>query len=135
MFEYDPKKVTLSVGTHQVRGFAEDSMIRVNYNDAGFEENYDYRGTVTRFKKIDKGVDVTLFLTQLSESNVVLHSFFEADRVSNAGVFTLYLKDNNSSLMLTGLKCYIRRLPVVEFSNQNQNREWLIHCTTYQSNS
>ena len=65
----------------------------------------------------------------MSPSNDLLSSYVELDRVSNAGVFPLMIKDNNGTSLFTSTAAFVEQVPSVEFANENKNREWVIKAT------
>ena len=126
---YDPTQVGIIVGTSPMNGFAEDSMITIEMEDPQYVVATDISGAPTRFKTNKAIAKITLRLTQSSLSNDTLSSYVEADRVSNAGVFPLMIKDNNGTSLFTSTAAFIEQVPSVEFANENKNREWIIKAT------
>jgi hypothetical protein len=111
---YDPNELSIVIGNKAINGFAEDSSITIEF------------GTPTRFKLNKNVAKITLNLTQSSSSNDVLSSFVELDRVNNAGVFTIMIKDNSGTTLFASPECYIDQIPSVEFGNDNKDRSWTI---------
>lgn len=126
---YDPTQVGIIVGTSPMNGFAEDSMITIEMEDPQYSISTDISGEATRFKVNKSIAKVTIRLTQTSPSNDLLSSYVEADRVSNAGVFPLMIKDNNGTSLFTSTAAFIEQVPSMEFANENKNREWVIKAT------
>ena len=126
---YDPTQVGIIVGTSPMNGFAEDSMITIEMEDPQYSISTDISGEATRFKVNKSIAKVTIRLTQTSPSNDLLSSYVEADRISNAGVFPLMIKDNNGTSLFTSTAAFIEQVPSMEFANENKNREWVIKAT------
>ena len=112
-----------------MNGFAEDSMITIDMEDPQYVVSTDISGAPTRFKVNKSIAKVTIRLTQTSPSNDLLSSYVEADRISNAGVFPLMIKDNNGTSLFTSTAAFIEQVPSMEFANENKNREWVIKAT------
>ena len=123
---YDPNQLSVILGVSAINGFAEDSMLSIEVEDAQYNITTDVHGAPTRFKQNKNIAKVTLTLTQSSSSNNTLSSYIEADRINNAGVFPLMIKDNSGSTLFTSTNCYIEQIPTTEFGNDNKNREWVI---------
>jgi|JFJP01.1.fsa_nt_gi hypothetical protein len=126
---YDPTQVGVIVGTSPINGFAEDSMITIEMEDPQYVVATDISGSPTRFKTNKALAKVTIRLTQTSPSNDLLSSYVELDRISNAGVFPLMIKDNNGTSLFTSTAAFVEQVPSVEFANENKNREWVIKAT------
>jgi len=125
---FDPNQTSVVAGVSPIQGFAEDSMLSIETEDAKYAINTDVHGRVTRFRQNKNIAKVTLTLTQSSPSNDVLSSFLEADRKSNAGVFNFMIKDNSGTTLFTSVNAYVEKQATVEFGNDNKNREWTIIC-------
>jgi Protein of unknown function (DUF3277) len=126
---YDPTQVGVIVGVSPMNGFAEDSMISIEMEDPQYVVSTDISGAPTRFKVNKSIAKVTIRLTQASPSNDLLSSYVEADRVNNAGVFPLMIKDNNGTSLFTSTAAFVEQVPSMEFANENKNREWVIKAT------
>lgn len=125
---FDPNQTSVVAGVSPIQGFAEDSMLSIETEDAKYGITSDAHGDVTRFRQNKNIAKVTLTLTQSSPSNDVLSSFLEADRKSNAGVFNFMIKDNSGTTLFTSVNAYVEKQATVEFGNDNKNREWTIIC-------
>ena len=71
---YDPKKVTMSFGSHIVTGFADDSFITIEPHGDGITMQYGCDGEIARSATPDDTYSVKLTLLQTSESNSFLPS-------------------------------------------------------------
>lgn len=125
---FDPNQISVVAGVSPIQGFAEDSMLSIEGEDAKYIITSDIHGNTTRFRQNKNIAKVTLTLTQSSPSNDVLSSFLEADSQNNAGVFNFMIKDNSGTSLFTSVSAYIEKQAVVEFGNDNKNREWTIIC-------
>jgi len=126
---YDPTQVGIIVGVSPMNGFAEDSMITIEMEDPQYVLATDISGSPTRFKTNKAIAKITMRFTQSSPSNDILSAYVEADRVNNAGVFPLMIKDNNGTSLFTSTAAFIEQVPSVEFANENKNREWVVKAT------
>ena len=126
---YDPTQVGVIVGTSPINGLSNDSMITIEMEDPQYILSTDISGEATRCRVNKSIAKVTIKLTQMSPSNDLLSSYVELDRVSNAGVFPLMIKDNNGTSLFTSTAAFVEQVPSVEFANENKNREWVIKAT------
>ena len=126
---YDPTQVGVIVGTSPINGFSEDSIITIEMEDPQYVVSTDISGAPTRFKVNKSIAKVTIKLTQMSPSNDLLSSYVELDRVSNAGVFPLMIKDNNGTSLFTSTAAYVDQVPSMEYASETKDREWVIKAT------
>ena len=77
---YDPKKVTMSFGSHIVTGFADDSFITIEPHGDGITMQYGCDGEIARSATPDDTYSVKLTLLQTSESNSFLQEAYNRDR-------------------------------------------------------
>jgi len=126
---YDPTQVGVIVGTSPINGFSEDSIITIEMEDPQYVVSTDISGAPTRFKVNKSIAKVTIRLTQTSPSNDLLSSYVELDRVSNAGVFPLMIKDNNGTSLFTSTAAYVDQVPSMEYASETKDREWVIKAT------
>lgn len=129
MKTFDPKEVSVIAGTSPITGFASDSFVSIEIDDAQFNDNFGRGGEYARFRINGFKAQVTLTLTQASHSNSTLNSFAILDREKNAGLFPFMIKDSSGkNSIFTCDKAYIEKMATVEYGNENKNREWVIIC-------
>lgn len=126
---FDPNQLSVVVGTAPILGFAEDTMISIETEDPQYNDNTDIHGNVTRYKVNRNTAKVTITLTESSTSNDLLSNFAEADRISDAGVFPIMIKDPNGTSLFSSTAAYIDQIPNVEFGAEAKTREWSIKAT------
>jgi len=128
MRNYDPKEVSVIAGGHSVAGFAEGEFVRVEPNADEFSDVAGSQGDVSRARTADRRATVTIILQQTSPSNDVLSGFVELDRLSpnGGGVFSILIRDRQGTTVFQAEEAWIQRRPDLTFSNEVQNREWVI---------
>lgn len=128
MKTFDPALLSVVVGAKQITGFAQDTMLSIETDGVQYNTSIDIHGNVTRSKTSSLMAVVTITLTQSSTGNDILSAFTEADNVSNAGVFTLFISDKNGTSLFTAQKAFVEQVPSVDFGSDVKNREWVIRC-------
>ena len=122
---YDPKQISITLRTTPITGFAEDSQLSIEMEDAQWNDSTDSRGNVTRVKS-NKNIATIIFkLTQTSVSNDFLRMRVEADRVKSAGVFPVMIKCHNGTFLFSSNGAWIQD------SNEYSDKvvEWIITAT------
>ena len=123
---YDPNEVTVSVGNTPIYGFDNDSMISIEFDEPSYKKDTDLSGDSVFFKSHNTDCKITLKIKQTSPSNDVLSSYVQANRISNAGIFPVMIKDGNGKTLITSEAALVEQTPTVEFGGENKNREWVI---------
>ena len=126
---FDPHQLSVVFGLTPIVGFAEDSMISIENENPQYNSSYDIHGNVTRYKVNKNNAKITLILTQTSRSNDVLSNYVELDRVSDAGVFPVMIKDPNGSTLFSCQHAWVKQSPTVEYGMEAKNREWIIEAS------
>jgi len=126
---FDANQLSVVFGVSPVVGFATDTALTIETEDAQYKYNRDLHGNVTRYKINNNSAKITLTLTQSSRSNSLLSNYVELDNQSNAGVFPIYIKDSNSTTLFRSDSASVMQVPTNEFGEEEKNREWVIMAT------
>ena len=122
---YDPKQVTLQVGTKKISGFFDGTFITVALDDNEIYKNHvGPYGEVSRTKSNNRLGTVTFTLKQTSPSNAVL------DKIkNNPATFPVQVKNNSGGKMIaTAAEAWISTDPDNEFSDEESGIEWVVTC-------
>jgi len=122
---YDPAKVSLIIGGHIVKGYADGTFITAARNSDTWTRSGGADGEQTRAKSNDKSGIFTCVLMQSSDSNAVLQGISLADESSNAGLVPIMLKDNNGSEIASGELCWNQKPSDKGFGKESGDREWV----------
>lgn len=125
---YNPKKVTCALGNHIVSGFADDSMITVEYAGDGTSYVSGADGEVVRSIDPSEIYTIKLTLLQTSATNAYLQNMFDKDKKDGNGTFSININDilgNEKFVAETGW--VTKPASWVRGKTQN-NREWEIAC-------
>lgn len=121
---FDPKSVVVSIGGVPISGYADGTFLEVTADTQQFSKITGSDGYTTRVKTNNYGGVITLTLSQSSPSNDVLSAFLSADRVSNAGVVPILIKDLSGTTVLFSATGWIQQFPDITFGNTINNRAW-----------
>lgn len=125
MKDYDPKKVLVAFAGVPLNGFAENTKVRVEYNEDAWTETVGTDGEVTRARSNDETGKITIVLAASSDSNDFLTSMHVADKIAGAGVKPLLIKDNLGRTLVVAANAYIKKMPDLEYGSDVGEREWV----------
>jgi len=122
---YNPKKVAVIVGGFQMSGFADGEFVTVAMDEAQWELKVGTDGEGTRSKSNNFGT-IKIMLMQSSDSNAILQSFWTADRLNDAGVVPVLIKDNSGKTLHAAAQAWIEKQPESKFGKTSESREWVL---------
>ena len=126
---YNPKKVAVVVGGPTgavMSGFAEGEFVTVTMDEDKWELKVGTDGEGTRSKQNNNSATVKIMLMQSSDSNLVLQGFLNSDKLSDAGIFPLMIKDSSGRSLYMAEQAWIQKQPEAKFSKGVETREWTI---------
>lgn len=123
---FDANQLSVVFGVTPITGFAKDTSLTIETENAQYNYNTDLHGNVTRYRINDNSAKITLTLTQSSSSNDLLSNYVELDNQSDSGVFPIFIKDANSTTLFTSTSASIMQVPSNEYGEDEKNREWVI---------
>lgn len=122
---FDPKAVIVTIGGVPMSGFADGTFLEITADVPQFTKTTGADGYVTRVKSNDYGAVMTLTLSQSSPSNDVLSAIFNADRLTNAGVVPILIKDMSGTSVIFAATGWIQQFPDTSFGNEINDRAWI----------
>lgn len=131
---YDPSQISVIIGGASITGFAEGTMISVARNEDAFSYAPSTTGGGSRVKNSNKSGRITLTLQKTSESNEILDNYADLDEVSNDGIFSSLVRDNNGKDLHKGESCWVVKKPDSEESKELPTREWIIEVAELEMN-
>lgn len=127
MKTYDFKQVACVVGANLISGYAEgDDSIMIEKLSESWTMSIGADGESTRSKTNNNGARITLKLNKSSDSNDILNGFYQADKLSNGGLFPFLVKDNNGRELHLAEQCFIEKAPDPKFGSAAGEREWIL---------
>lgn len=126
--QYDPKAVTIVVGTLPVSGFADGTFLRIEQNADAFSLQVGSDGEACRTRSNDNSATITLTLMQSSLANDLLSDLHALDKSlpAGAGCVPLQVKDLSGRSMFIAQQCWIKKAPAAEFGREAGPREWTL---------
>lgn len=122
---FDPKSVIITIGGVAMSGFADGTFLEVTADTQQFTKIIGADGYATRIKTNNYGGVMTLTLSQSSPSNDALSAILNADRVANAGVVTILVKDLSGTSIIFSASGWIQQFPDISFANTVNDRAWI----------
>ncbi len=122
----DPKNVIIAIGGVPMSGFADGTFLEISSDAQQFTKVTGADGHTTRVKTNNYGGTLTLTLSQSSPSNDVLSAMFNADRLRNAGVVPVLIRDLTGTTEIFAATGWIQQIPSVIYGNAVNNREWVL---------
>ena len=121
---YNPKKVTVSLGTHIAGGFADDSFVSIEQNGDGITKKVGCDGEIVRSLNPDDTFVIKLVLLQTSPTNTFLQKKYAADRESGSGMFPILIKDLSGTMVFQAAQAWASKPAARQFGKEAGNREW-----------
>lgn len=125
---YNPKKVTCSLGNHIVSGFADDSMITVEFAGDGTSYVSGADGEVVRNIDPSEIYTVKLAVLQTSPTNAFLQNMFDKDKKDGNGTFNININDILGKEKFVAEVGWVTKPASFVRGKTQNNREWEIAC-------
>lgn len=124
---YDPAQMEASLGGKLIQGFAEGSMIEVEFASDDYETKVGTKGDVGVARIYNPVATVKLRLMQTSASNDDLSDLRADSRAASATGFAsaFSLRDASGTTVIRGT-AFIQKRPTTSFSNTIETREWTL---------
>lgn len=123
---YNPKKVTCALGRHIVTGFADDSMVTVEFAGDGTSYIAGADGEIVRSVDPSEIYTVKLAVQQTSPTNQFLQQMYDKDRADGSGVFPLNINDILGKEKFVGEIAWVTKPASFVRGKTQNNREWEI---------
>ena len=124
---YNPKEVTIALGSHIVTGYAEDSFISIEPNGDGITKKVGCDGEIVRSISPDKTYVIKLNVLYQSASNSYLQAQFDRDVDTGDAMFPVLIKDLKGGMVFSAAQAWVVKPAVRGFGKESGNREWEIH--------
>lgn len=126
---YSPGDVALSIGGNLMSGYADGTFVTVEREVDGMTKVVGADGEVSRTRSANKSGSLTLTLKQTSDSNRILGAYLAADEEDGSGVIDVLCSDNLGNKVFAA-EGWIRKVPNIELSSEQTNREWALDLAT-----
>lgn len=125
---YNPKKVTMALGNHMVRGYAEDSFITIEPVGEGVTSQSGADGEVVRSVDPDSRFTVKIVVQQTSSTNTFLKNMRKKDKKNGTGTFSLNIKDLMGGEAFSAEYAWVKNDASWSRGKSASDREWEIEC-------
>lgn len=123
---YNPKEVTISLGSHIVSGYDEDSFISIEAAGDGITKKVGCSGEIVRSINPDDTFNIKISLLQTSESNTWLQDSFTNDYNTGEGMWPILVKDLKGGLIFSSDNAWVVKSAPQGFGREASSREWEI---------
>lgn len=123
---YNPRKVTCSLGSHIVSGYADDSFISVEQAGDGTSYVVGADGEIVRSIDPSKVFTIKLSLLQASATNAFLQKKYDKDKSDGTGTFSVNINDLIGAEKFTGAVAWVSKQASWSRGKSQGNREWEI---------
>lgn len=124
---YNPKEVIISLGSHMVTGYAEDSFVGIEANGDGITKKVGCDGEITRSISPDDTYVVKISLLQTSASNSWLQNRTNMDIATGDAMFPILIKDLKGGMVFSADSAWAIKSAARPFGKESGDREWEIH--------
>lgn len=125
---YNAKNIIMTMGTHIVTGYAEDSFITIDPAGDAVTYKVGCQGEVVRSINPDMSVTVKLVLLYGTRSRDFLSNMVKKDRADGSGIFPVEIKDLAGGVILSAKNCWVTKTPSKVYGKEAQNGEYTILC-------
>lgn len=121
---YDPKKVTVSFGTHQITGFSEDDFLSLEPSGEGVQKVTGVDGEVGRSLDPNETFHITIHLASTSKSNKHLSEVYNLDKKTGRGMYDFMIKDLSGSTLFHAEQAWIINFPSADMGKTISTYDW-----------
>jgi hypothetical protein len=126
---YDPRAVAANFKSIPLGDYVDGTMIKVEYNEAGWAQKVGGQGEVARAKILNLTGKITVTILATSPVNDLLSAAYALDRAANLGFGSFYIEELTGTTLVTVPVAYIEKLPVIEYAGKEVGqREWVFLC-------
>ena len=124
---YNPKEVIVTMGTHIVTGYADDSFVTIDPNGDGVTKKVGCDGEIVRSISPDDTFIIKLSVLQTSDTNAFLQQKLALDRKTGDGMFPVLVKDLKGGMVFSSDAAWPIKAASRGFGKEAGNREWELH--------
>lgn len=123
---YNPKEITIAVGSHIVTGIADDSFVSIEPNGDGITKKVGCDGEIVRAVSPDNTYKVKIVLLQTSDSNAFFSRMVDLDIETGEGMFPVLIKDLKGGQVFSTESAWVTKKAAFARGKADNNREWEI---------
>lgn len=126
---YDPRNVSVVVGTIMVNGFASGSMVKCERNNDTYSLEVGGDGYGVRSRNPNRSGKITIRLLQSSATNISLTAMAASDELLGEGIVTVTVADLNGKTLWSSPEAWVLKPPSSDHQDKASDREWVLECT------
>lgn len=123
---YNSRQVLISLGTHSVSGYAEDSFVTIEQKGDGVTSKTGCDGEVARAIDPNEQYVVKIAVQQQSATNKWLQTQYAKDKKDGTGLFPVLIKDLTGKVQFSATDAWVLKQPSRVWGKDTNNREWEI---------
>ena len=123
---YDPKNISLIIGTHIVDGFEDGTFVSIERNNDTWTLKKGASGESARAKSNDRSGRFTFTLMQTSLSNDFLSALAISDEKNNNGLVPVLVLENGGLTAAEATEAWVIKPSNVEYSKEIGSRAWVL---------
>ncbi len=125
---FDPDLVQFLFAGIPIEGYAEGTMIDIEYSDEAFKVVRGVDGQLTRSKVLGRFATVTVHLMNSSRSNATFSAIHNLDLLEpgGAGISPIMIRDGNGASLFVSDESWVNGFPAGSYGEQASNRDWKI---------
>ena len=125
--QYDPQNYVCTVDSTDIGGWADGSIIAIEFDSDGVGDEAGAHGDVVRMIMHDDRATATLRLQATSDSNTFLSGLYEEDRLTKAKTFSFMLYNIETGEKAFAAEAWVMRAPTPNVEGTELPvREWRI---------
>ena len=121
---YNPKEVTMALGSHIVSGYSDDTFVVIDPNGDGITKKVGCDGEIARAVSPDDTAKVKIVLLQTSDSNAYFSKKVDQDRDTGDGMFPILIKDLKGGEVFSTEAAWVVKKSPLNRGKDTNNREW-----------
>ena len=125
---YNPKEVTMALGTHIVTGYAEDSFITIEPMGNGTSSKVGCDGEVTRSIDPDERYTIKVVVGQNSPTNKFLQETYMKDKKTGEELFSVLVKDLKGETSFSAAQAWVTKPMSFSRGKEAGDVEWTLEC-------
>lgn len=122
--QYDPAEVQLLVAGNVIKGFAPGQFIRLNANDAVFNDDYGVDGEPVRWATRDPFTTLTFNLLVTSQSNGILSNLLNLDILTHTALYPIMVEGAGGTYLAA--QAWVSRQPDIVYGVDSEQRSWTL---------
>lgn len=126
LYTVDLKKYNLLVGVTPIQGYADGEAFSLELDDDLYQKVTGADGDTSRSRRHGMSASAKINLMQTSPSNDALSGYALADRINNAGIIPITIRDLLGTTVIFGAYAWVKKPPVVSAGKEVTNREWML---------